>query len=559
VNARRILLLALLLGLAGAPCHGAAPAKLALQGGRIIPVNGPEIPQGTLLIEQGKITAMGADVKIPYDAVVVDVSGKVLFPGMIAPHSWQGLDRANENLPVTPYLDVYDAIDPSSLYFEDALRRGILAVHVIQGNDCVIGGLSRLVHPIGLTPDEMTIRPAVALKLSTSPKRGSDRMTQMATLREAFLDLEDYLQRLAEQRYEAKLKAEKKEMDVLPEEARKRGRELVRDEHLDDRHRNLVKLKDGRLAAWIYCDQPTDVAPAIKTAKDNGFPDRTVFVLGTEAYRAVDELKQAGRPVVLPEELLHQERDPIIGELHETFVPKVIYEAGLLFALQPSPDASLAETYLTYQAARCVRNGIPREAALRAITLNPARMLGVEDRLGSLEVGKAGDVVVLSGDPLDFNSWVQQAYIGGILAYDRSKDVRLKELLGLEEKAAKQKAEKKKAKAPPAPEEKKKPAEKGEKDAGGQSPKGKPEKPEQEQQEGEEHHQGSPKGSPPDPQAGTPPATSSPAARRIAWPMPSARRRYRWSTSRRVSSVRPAATSAATLPPWTPRHATLRH
>jgi hypothetical protein len=270
-------------------------------------------------------------------------------------------------------------------------------------------------------------------------------------------------------------------------------------------------------------------------------------------------LKQAGRPVVLPEELLHQERDPIIGELHETFVPKVIYEAGLLFALQPSPDASLAETYLTYQAARCVRNGIPREAALRAITLNPARMLGVEDRLGSLEVGKAGDVVVLSGDPLDFNSWVQQAYIGGILAYDRSKDVRLKELLGLEEKAAKQKAEKKKAKAPPAPEEKKKPAEKGEKDAGGQSPKGKPEKPEQEQQEGEEHHQGSPKGSPPDPQAGTPPATSSPAARRIAWPMPSARRRYRWSTSRRVSSVRPAATSAATLPPWTPRHATLRH
>ena len=464
MNARRIILLAVLFGLTVARGYGAPPAKVALKGGRIIPVVGQEISNGTLLMEQGKITAVGADVEIPYDAMVVDVAGKVLFPGMIEPHSSSGMDRPNENLPVAPYLDVYDAIDPSSPYFEDALRDGVLAIHVIQGNNCVIGGLSRLLHPIGLTPDEMTIRPSIALKLSASPKSGFDRMTQMATLREAFLDLEDYLQRLAEQRYEAKLKeeggargkgpeakgegrgagGEAQQIDVPPEEAAKRGRELVRDEHLDDKHRNLVKLKDGRLDAWIYCDAATDVGPAVQTAKENGFLKRTVLVLGTEAYRAVEELKQAGRPVVLSAELVHQERDPITGELRETFVPKVIHEAGLAFALQPNLNASLAEQYLTYQAARCVRHGIPREAALRAITLNPARMLGVEDRLGSLEVGKAGYVLVLSGDPLDFNSWVEKAYIDGILAYDRAKDVRLKELLGLEEKLAKKKEEPKK-------------------------------------------------------------------------------------------------------------------
>ena len=450
---RQSIFLAIALAVIAASVRGAPPAKLALEGGRIIPVVGDEIPKGTILIENGKITAIGQKVEIPYDAMVVDVSGQVLLPGPIVAHTSSGLDRSNENLPVTPFLDVYDALDPSSLYFEGALRDGHLAVHVIQGNSCVIGGLSRLVHPIGRTTDEMTIQPTIALKLSTSPKSGYDRMTQMATMREAFLELEYYLENLAEKRYEEKLKEEKKEIDVLPEEARKQGSELIREEHLDDRHRNLVRLTEGRLGAWIYCGSATDVAPAIRTAKENGFLDRTVFVLGTEAYRAVEELKKAGRPVVLSSTLVHQERDPITGELHETFVPKIIHDAGLSYALLPAESSSVAERYLTYQAARCVRHGIPRQAALEAITLNAARMLGVEDRLGSLEVGKAAYIVVLSGDPLDFNSWVEKAYIEGVLAYDRQSDVRLKELLGVERKAA-EKAEAEKAAAEKAAAEK---------------------------------------------------------------------------------------------------------
>jgi len=487
VNARRSIVLTVVFGLVAVGARATPPTKVALQGGRIIPVVGQEIAQGTLLIENGKITAIGRKVKIPYDAMVVDVTGKVVFPGMIVPHTSGGLDRSNENLPVTPFLDVYDAIDPSSLFFEDALRDGSLAIHVIQGNSCVIGGLSRLVRPIGRTTDEMTIRPTIALKLSASPKSGYDRMLQMATMRETFLELEYYLENLAEKRYEEKLKDDKKEIDVPPEEARKEGRSLIQDEHLDDKHRNLVKLTDGRLDAWIYCGSAMDVAPAIKTAKDNGFLDRSVFVLGTDAYRAASELKAAGRPVVLPIELVHQERDPITGELSETFVPKVIHDAGLLYALVPNASSSLAERYLTYQAARCVRHGIPRQATLEAITLNAARMLGVDDRLGSLEVGKVGNVVILSGDPLDFNSWVEKAYIDGILAYDRASDVRLKELLGLEkkaaEKAAAEKAAAKKAQ-PKKPDEKEGEAEKKKEEK--KTEEEKPEKQEPDKQEPEE-------------------------------------------------------------------------
>jgi imidazolonepropionase-like amidohydrolase len=403
---------------------------VALQGGRIIPVVGSGIAKGTILIEHGRITAVGEQVEIPYDAVVVDVSGKVLLPGMIDAHSARGLDIPNENLPVTPYVDVYDALDPSRLYFEDALRDGITSIHTIVANDCVIGGLSRAIRPIGLTPDEMTLQAPVALKLSVAPKRGSDRMVQMALLRETFLELADYLEDLAEKKYEESLEKEDKKIDVGPDEARKRGKPLIKTEDYDDKHRNLIKLTRGELDAFVFCGRAGDIGRAVAVAKDNGFFDRSVFVLGADCFKAVKELKAAGRPVVLDPQLLYRERDPITGEIEETFAPRVFAEAGLSFSLLPHPDNSLSERYLNYQAARCVRNGIPRQTALEAITINPAKALGIADRVGSLEVGKIADLVIFSGDPLDFSSWVDLVYINGIRAYDRQTDVRLKQLLG---------------------------------------------------------------------------------------------------------------------------------
>lgn len=416
--------------LTAASVFGAPPAKVALTGGRIIPVVGDEIAKGTVLIEHGRITAVGKQVDVPYDAMVVDVSGKVVFPGMVDAHSARGLDVRNENLPVTPFLDVYDALDPSRLYFEDALRDGITSIHMIVANDCVIGGLSRVLHPIGLTPDEMTLYAPVALKLSVAPKRGSDRMVQMATLRETFLELADYLENLAEAKYEESLKKEDKKIDVGPAEARKRGKELIKFEDYDDAHRNLVKLTRGELGAFIYCGMAGDVGRAVQIARDNGFFNRTTLVLDTSCFKAINEIKQAGRPVVLDPELIYRERDPVTGEIEETFVPSVFADAGVAFSLLPHPNNSLAERYMNYQAARCVRNGIARQTALESITINPAKAVGLGDRIGSIEPGKIANLVVFSGDPLEFESWVEEVYINGIRAYERKDDVRLKQLLG---------------------------------------------------------------------------------------------------------------------------------
>ncbi|MFK7962266.1 MAG: amidohydrolase family protein [Phycisphaerales bacterium] len=410
----------------------APPSTIALTGGRIIPVVGDPIPSGTVLVEDGRIIAVGTDVDIPFDATEYDVTGMVVFPGMIDPQSSGGLDVPNETLSVAPYLDVFDAIDPSRATFENYLRDGVTSVHVMQANNTVVGGISRVVRPIGLAVNEMTVATDIGIKLSTSPKSGYDRMRQMSELRETFAELGDYVERLPESVYEAWLKKNDKPLDVGPAEARRLGAELITDADYDDAHANLIRLTRGDLHGWIYCGFAMDVAPAIAVARDNDFLDGAVFVLGSTSWKAADELKRAGRPVIAPSQMYHRERDPITGEIEETFIPSVLHREGIEFSLLPSGNTSLAERYLNYQAAVCVRNGIPRQAALEAITLNPARALGLEEDMGSIEVGKRANLVVFSGDPLDFTSWVQHVFIDGIHAYDRTNDPRLAEIMKLE-------------------------------------------------------------------------------------------------------------------------------
>lgn len=149
-----MLFLFILLLLLPATVSVAADSKVALTGGRVVTVSGADIEEGIVLIENGVITAVGdGSLAIPYDAMEVDCTGMVLSPGFVHPHSTAGLDIPNENLAVAPFVDVYDAIDPSRFFFEDALRNGVSTIHVVQGNNCVVGGVSRIVHPIGLSAD----------------------------------------------------------------------------------------------------------------------------------------------------------------------------------------------------------------------------------------------------------------------------------------------------------------------------------------------------------------------------------------------------------------------
>lgn len=412
-----------------------AAQTVALRGARILPVEGEEVPEGTLLIEGGKISALGPvdKVKVPFDAQVIDVKGKVLFPGYVYAHSQAGVDRGNESLPVTPFLDVYDSIDPSSWALEELLREGVTTVHVIHGEDTAISGLGRVVRPLGLTVEEMTLRAASGLKVYVGARNGWDRVRQRAQLREAFAALDDHLGQVAEKRFaEEEKQAGRDPLKTAPAEARQKGQALIRDEDVDEQRRNLYRLRQGRLDAWVYCQRAQDVPFALALAAEQGFLDRTVFVLGAECWRAASLLAEAKRPVVLDPPLLYRERDPDSGKEVERFVALDYAQAGIPFALLPDPGAGLAEKFPWYQAARCVREGLPRAAALEAITLAPARMLGVGDLVGSLAPGKLADVLVLTGDPLSATSLVEQVLIEGKVVYRRDQDHRLRRLLGEE-------------------------------------------------------------------------------------------------------------------------------
>lgn len=401
----------------------------AIRGGTIVNPDGTRIEKGIVVIENGRITAVGGpETAIPAAATVHEADGKIVFPGMVLAHTQIGLDVTNENVPVAPFVNVYDSLEPNSAEFEDCLRGAIATVHVIQGNSTVIAGLSRIVRPVGDMVDAMTVRADVALKLSITPRSGFNRMTQMAELRRAFTDLAAHLDAVAEKRFEEEKKKKDEKVLVLPDEAIKQGMALVTLDDLDARWRTLWRASKGEVPLFVHCDRAMDVVRGIEWLKEMKLLEKATFVVGTEAFKAVGALKAAGRPVVLSGVLTHKEADPLTGKITETFVPKVFAEAGVPFVLQPNGFGFSADGMLWYQAARCVREGVARDVALKAVTETAAAAIGMGDEVGSLAVGKWGNVAILSGDPLDQATFVDRMVIEGRLVYERATDRRLKEL-----------------------------------------------------------------------------------------------------------------------------------
>jgi len=438
---RPILLCAALAALR-APAPAQSEARLVIEAGRIVTQAGPDIENGRIVIAGGRIVAVGKadEVEKPWDATVLGGPGFVAFPGFVEAHTSQGMDRANENIDVAPFLDIRDSIDPVAYYFEDCLRYGITTVNVQQGANCVIGGRGMIVRPVGMTVEQMTVRPLFGMKLSARPKGGKSRATQMQALRFAFQDLKTYLEDLVEKEKDSQGFAKREALfqgrDLEAEKAQGRPMtstgwkiadlELIPRGALDERYAPLLELLEGRYTAFLHCGDPLDVAHALEIARANGILAKTVLVIEEDCWKAADLIAEAGVPVVLEGALVDVQRDPITGEEIETFTPGVLQEKGIRFALSSEDPNTRAPSY---QAALAVGRGLDRDVALDAVTKVPAEILGLGNEIGSLEKGKLGNVVLFSGDPLSITSWVEHVVIEGKQVYERSKDVRNKHLL----------------------------------------------------------------------------------------------------------------------------------
>jgi imidazolonepropionase-like amidohydrolase len=380
---------------------------VALTGARILPIEGEPIDGGTLLIQDGKIAALGREIAIPAEAERIDASGKVVMPGLIDAHAhvgvweegegWAGNDVNEMTDPVTPQVRAIDAINPAELGFRDAISGGVLALNINPGSGNPIGGQTVALKAWGRTVDAMVLRQPSGLKsaLGENPKRvygdrkemPSTRLGTAAVIRSAFVAAANYLG---------------KQEHPEPEKFHERDLKLEA----------LGRVLRREIPWRQHCHRADDIATALRMADEFGY--RLVIDHGTEAVALADILAARDIPVVIGP--LFTNRAKV--ELRERSLanPGRLDAAGVTIAITTDHPV-VPIHFLIYQVILAVKDGLGREAALRSVTINPARIMGVEERLGSLAPGKDADFCIWSGDPLDVMSRVEQSWIDGRLVY----------------------------------------------------------------------------------------------------------------------------------------------
>ena len=387
---------------------GPVRRKVAIDAGRIITITGADIEDGTILIEDGIIKAVGKDVEIPWDAFVMQAEDQVVMPGFVLAHTSDGLDRPNENVPEVPFLSTFDSVDPLSSFFEDSLRDGVAAMLVLPGNNTLLGGTGTVVSPRGRTVEDMLVKRYVGLKISLEPTRNTSRMGHMQRFRRYMDELKDY----------------QEEYDRRKKEAEKEKKPF--DEQIDPRKQPMIDLLDGKLTAYIYCGVAADVPKALEIIETHKL--KAVLVLSPDCYKAASLIARKKLRVVLDPELIVWKTNEEQNAEEMKVVPIIFHEAGVKFAFQ-TDTSRYGRRYLWYQAATAVKYGMSRTEALKSITLYPAQFIGIDDRFGSIETGKEANLIFLTGDPLDAQTWVDKVMLAGEVVYEKDKDQRLKKLL----------------------------------------------------------------------------------------------------------------------------------
>ncbi|MBL9076760.1 MAG: amidohydrolase family protein [Planctomycetes bacterium] len=409
---------------------------LAVKGGQVVTVSGPTIDDGVVLIENGRITkvAKAADVEIPWTAKVIDATGKVVMPTWVVAHSQAGQRGFNENMQNVPWLSVADAIDPAAIWFEDALRNGIGTIHVLPGNQTLLGGAGMVVRPYGRTVEDMAVAGNTGVKLSLLAT-GGGRLQQIRRLRRAIEDVREYVADF--DRRKAEFEQEQAAGAIAADK--------TWDEQIDRTKRNAVDLVQKKARGWLYVPSAAELDEALRLSQQLDL----VLVLGRNIDEGVPLLTKLAQPVVLDAELEYFETDDETQKERKLCTAKLLADAGVPFVLSIGDGGPTA--YPWWQLGTCVRNGVDRQKAIEALTTVPAKLLGLADQVGAIAEGKLGNLQILTGDPLQATTWVETVVLEGAVAYERSKDPRLK-LLFVEPKPAEPKpAGGDKAAEPPAP------------------------------------------------------------------------------------------------------------
>jgi len=385
----------------------------AIKGAKIYTISDGVIEKGTILIEDGKFTKVGARVKIPLDAEVIDATGKVVMPGLVEAHchigifeekiGWAGSDGNEATDPATPHVRALDGIkanaDEGGL--EAALKTGVTTVQILPGSANVIGGTGVVIKT---TPkvviDEMVIKNPSGMKIAfgenprrvygeTQKKMPSTRMGIAGVLREWLQKTKNYME---------KKEKFKDEPEKMPE--------------VDLKLEALIPVLKGEIPLRAHAHRADDVATAVRIAEE--FGAKMSWEHATEGHRIADWIAEKGINAVWGPSLMARPKWEMRELNFDT--PKIMHEAGVKFAIQTDAVGS-SIAFMPLCAGMAVKHGLPYDVALRAITLTPAEILGVDDRVGSIEKGKDADVRILDGDPLELRTKVEMVLIDGEVVY----------------------------------------------------------------------------------------------------------------------------------------------
>ncbi|KRF08360.1 amidohydrolase [Arthrobacter sp. Soil782] len=377
----------------------------AIINAHVVPVEGEPF-DGTVLIENGKVSALGADVTAPEGADVVDADGKWLLPGFVDAHvhlgtheegeGWAGDDTNEMTDPVTAGVRALDAVNPFDPGFDDALAGGVTSVNVNPGSGNPIGGLAVAIHTHGRYIEEMVLRSPSGLKsaLGENPKRvygekkqtPSTRLGTAMIIRKAFMDAQNYMGKADENARDPKLEA-------------------------------LAMVLRREIPWRQHAHRADDIATALRIADEFGYD--LVLDHGTEAHLLADVLAERGIPVLIGPLFTTKSKVELRGRSIAN--PGKLAAAGVEISIITDHPV-IPINFLVHQATLSVKEGLDPVTALRSITINPAKVLGLAERIGSLAPGKDADVVLWSGDPLDVMQRALTVWIGGkeVYRYDEA-------------------------------------------------------------------------------------------------------------------------------------------
>jgi len=388
-----------------------AAGTVAITNAKVLTVTNGRF-EGSILVKGGKIAALGENIEIPADAKVIDAGGQYVMPGIIDCHSHIASEAVNEySLSVTSMVDIGDVLNPESIEIQRALAGGVTTIMILHGSANAIGGLNSVVKlRWGKDADGLLFKgakPSIKMALGENPKRRgttpgmpgrypATRMGVEDVIRQAFTEAKAYRQEWMD--YEAK---------------KARGERAIpprRDLKLEP----LVEVLEGKRLVHAHAYRADEILMLLRLADEQGFKIKTL-IHALEAYKVMPEIKAHGAGVSTFSDWWGYKVEAYDAIPYNA---AMLERAGILTALKS--DSAELMRHMNQEAAKVIKyGGITEDEALAMITINPAKQMEVDDRVGSIEIGKDADLVIFDEHPLSNYAKVQKVLIDGTVYFDR--------------------------------------------------------------------------------------------------------------------------------------------